>query len=144
MVSAAMKRILPSVFTLDEVEKVLPAVEKMVLKLQVLDGAIELLETVEMEIDEEDRAQVQYMVRFNKEFHQLCYKYYRLAEKLELIGVVLQDIEEGVVDFPYVYRGKKVMLCWKMGEKRITHWHETENVDACYEGRKKIVDLIVR
>src|SRR3989344_1031394 len=105
MVSVAMKIILPTVFTLDEVETVLPLVEKMVLKLQVLDGAIELLETVEMDIDEEDRAQVQYMVRFNKEFHQLCYKYYRLAEKLELMGVVLQDIEEGGGGFSPVYRG---------------------------------------
>ncbi len=128
-------------FTLEEIEELLPIVEKMVLKLQVLDTAIEMLESVELEIDEENRGHVQYMIKFNKEFHKLCYKYYHLAEKLELKGVILQDIEEGIVDFPYIYRGKRVMLCWRSGEDKIGHWHE---VDECYEGRKKIVDLDVR
>ncbi len=127
-----------SSFSLAEIERLLPKVERMVVKLQVLDTAIEMLESVELEIDEENRGHVQYMIKFNKEFHKLCYKYYHQAEKLELKGVILQDIEEGIVDFPYIYRGKKVMLCWQMGEKKIGHWHEE---DACYEGRKKIVNL---
>ncbi len=140
MVSVSDKSNVTVSFTLKDIEESLPTVEKMVLKLQVLDTAIEMLESVELEIDEENRGQVQYMIKFNKEFHKLCYKYYHLAEKLELKGVVVQDIEEGIVDFPYIYRGKKVLLCWKMGEKKIGHWHE---VDECYEGRRKIVNLDV-
>jgi hypothetical protein len=141
MVSIADKNNGGVSFSLAEVEKLLPKVEKMVLKLQVLDMAIEMLESVELEIDEENRGQVQYMIKFNKEFHKLCYKYYHLAEKLELQGVVLQDIDGGVVDFPYIYRGKKVMLCWRSGEEKVGHWHE---IEECYEGRKKIVDLDLR
>jgi hypothetical protein len=48
-----------------------------------------------------------------------------LAE-MEAIGVEVQDLQEGVLDFPCAVDGKVVMLCWRMGEAAITHWHELE------------------
>jgi len=49
-----------------------------------------------------------------------------LAE-IEAIGVSVQDLEEGLLDFPCVMDGKTVLLCWKLGEDSITHWHEPED-----------------
>lgn len=49
-----------------------------------------------------------------------------LAE-IEAIGVQVQDLDEGLLDFPCVMEGKTVMLCWKLGEDAITHWHEQED-----------------
>ncbi len=46
-------------------------------------------------------------------------------------------IEQGLVDFPTTYAGRWVFLCWKLGERRLTHWHE---VDAGFQGRRKITD----
>jgi hypothetical protein len=57
-----------------------------------------------------------------------------LAE-IEAIGVEVQDLEEGLLDFPCVMEGKKVLLCWKLGEDSITHWHEPEDGFA---GRKPL------
>jgi hypothetical protein len=48
-----------------------------------------------------------------------------LAE-MEAIGVKVQDLQTGVLDFPCAVDGKIVMLCWRMGETAITHWHELE------------------
>ena len=48
-----------------------------------------------------------------------------LAE-MEAIGVQVQDLQAGVLDFPCSVDGKVVMLCWRMGETAITHWHEVE------------------
>jgi hypothetical protein len=48
-----------------------------------------------------------------------------LAE-MEAIGVTVQDLQTGVLDFPCAVDGKIVMLCWRMGETAITHWHELE------------------
>ncbi len=141
MVSVSAKHVVSDCFTLEQIEVLLPKIEKMMLKLQVLDTAVEMLESVELDVEEDNLAHVQYMMKFNKEFHKLCYKYYQLAEKLGLLGVIIKDIEEGLVDFPYMYRGKKVLLCWKMGEEKVGHWHE---VDECYDERKKIVDLNMR
>ena len=47
-------------------------------------------------------------------------------EEIDEIGVQVQDLEEGVLDFPCVVEGKVVMLCWRMGEAAITYWHEVE------------------
>jgi hypothetical protein len=57
-----------------------------------------------------------------------------LAE-IEAIGVEVQDFEEGLLDFPCMMDGKTVMLCWKLGEDSITHWHEPEDGFA---GRKPL------
>jgi hypothetical protein len=47
-------------------------------------------------------------------------------------------LEEGLVDFPSTYQGRMVLLCWKLGERRVSHWHE---VDAGFRGRQKISDV---
>lgn len=57
-----------------------------------------------------------------------------LAE-IEAIGVEVQDLEQGLLDFPCTVDGKVVMLCWKLGEDAIAHWHEPE---AGVAGRKPL------
>jgi hypothetical protein len=63
-----------------------------------------------------------------------------LAE-IDSIGVQVKDIDTGLLDFPCVVEGSVVLLCWKMGESSITHWHSTEEGFA---GRKPIDERIAR
>jgi hypothetical protein len=63
-----------------------------------------------------------------------------LAE-IDSIGVQVKDIDTGLLDFPCVVEGSVVLLCWKMGEPSITHWHGTEEGFA---GRKPIDERIAR
>jgi hypothetical protein len=63
-----------------------------------------------------------------------------LAE-IDSIGVQVKDIDTGLLDFPCVVEGSVVLLCWKMGEPSITHWHSTEEGFA---GRKPIDERIAR
>ena len=57
-----------------------------------------------------------------------------LAE-IDSIGVLVKDLEEGLLDFPSVMDGKPVLLCWKLGEPAIAHWHTEEEGFA---GRKPL------
>jgi hypothetical protein len=43
--------------------------------------------------------------------------------EIDSIGVQVKDLQEGLLDFPYVMDGRTVLLCWKLGETAITHWH---------------------
>ena len=43
---------------------------------------------------------------------------------LEAQGVVLRDLEEGVVDIPFRKEGELVYLTWKLGEEAPVFWHE--------------------
>jgi hypothetical protein len=44
-------------------------------------------------------------------------------------------IEDGLVDIPTTYEGRWVYLCWHVGEREVTHWHET---DAGFPGRQPL------
>jgi hypothetical protein len=63
-----------------------------------------------------------------------------LAE-IDAIGVQVKDIETGLLDFPCKLQGEVILLCWKMGEKDITHWHGT---DEGFASRKPIDERILR
>jgi len=41
-------------------------------------------------------------------------------------GIIVRDMERGLVDFPSPRDGREVFLCWIGGEDRIDFWHETD------------------
>ena len=47
----------------------------------------------------------------------------KIAE-LEDFGVVIKDLDYGLVDFPAERYGEKVLLCWKYGEPEVIYWHK--------------------
>jgi hypothetical protein len=51
------------------------------------------------------------------------------------LGVVLKDIELGLVDFPARLHGRDVYLCWHLGEERVGYWHD---VDGGYRQRQPL------
>jgi hypothetical protein len=55
--------------------------------------------------------------------------------EIDSIGVQVQSLQDGVLDFPCQLGGDLVLLCWKIGEPAITHWHGLED-DA--EARKPL------
>jgi hypothetical protein len=57
------------------------------------------------------------------------------VEAIQALGCVVKDLETGLIDFPTVYRGRDVMLCWKLGEPEIQFWH---GADEGFAGRKAI------
>jgi hypothetical protein len=55
--------------------------------------------------------------------------------EINAIGVQVKDLDIGLLDFPCKVNGEIVLLCWKMGEPTISHWHGTEEG---YAGRRPI------
>jgi len=48
--------------------------------------------------------------------------------ELEDRGIVLRDVERGLVDFPCRHPGgKTVLLCWQLGEPDLAWWHFPED-----------------
>jgi hypothetical protein len=56
-------------------------------------------------------------------------------ESIQEMGCLVKDLNIGLIDFPTLYRGQEVYLCWKLGEAEIGWWHGTEEGFA---GRKPI------
>ena len=65
-----------------------------------------------------------------------CAANYNAAiERIHSLGCQIKDLEQGLVDFPTLFEGREVLLCWKLGEERIEWWHGLEDGFA---GRKPI------
>lgn len=56
-------------------------------------------------------------------------------ESIEEIGVLVKDLDVGLVDFPTLFRGEEVYLCWRMDEDNIEYWH---GVQEGFRGRRPI------
>jgi hypothetical protein len=61
--------------------------------------------------------------------------------EIDAIGVQVKDLDIGLLDFPCEVEGETILLCWKLGEKSITHWH---NTTEGFAGRKPIDQRITR
>jgi hypothetical protein len=59
----------------------------------------------------------------------------RCVERLEALGVLVKDLDRGLVDFPAVHDGEEVLLCWQAGEDEVAFWHGT---DEGFAGRKPL------
>jgi hypothetical protein len=60
-----------------------------------------------------------------------------IFEHVEEMGVLIKDLDIGLIDFLTHYHGREVCLCWKLGEDHIRFWHGT---DEGFRGRKPIDD----
>ena len=55
--------------------------------------------------------------------------------EIDTIGVQVKDLDTGLLDFPCRLEDQVVLLCWRMGETSIEHWH---TVDSGFQGRQPV------
>ncbi len=58
-----------------------------------------------------------------------------LVHEIQDNGVIVKDVNIGLLDFPSLMNGREVYLCWKYDEREIGFWHE---VESGYAGRQPI------
>ncbi len=134
-------------FTIDEAERALPKVRRLLNKLHTLKAQINFLadqkeSSVELTepFSEEEMYRFAFVqeIKLNRELHKHTYEFFAIIDQLNELGCVVKDLDEGLIGFPRLLNGRYVWLCWKEGEDRITFWHDIENGFA---GRQPIIDL---
>lgn len=60
--------------------------------------------------------------------------------ELEALDIQLKDRRLGLVDFPTELDGRRVLLCWRLGEPSVQYWHDE---DAGYSGRQPLSPTLV-
>jgi hypothetical protein len=48
-----------------------------------------------------------------------------LIDHLESLGVVIRDLDAGLVDIPTVRDGEPAWLCWRLADPELGFWHTT-------------------
>lgn len=59
----------------------------------------------------------------------------RLVGQIEELGVLVKDLDRGLVDFPALRGEEEVLLCWELGEEEIAFWH---GLEEGFAGRKPL------
>lgn len=126
-------------FTVEEAQKLIPKIKKSFSKIISLKKAIDAISSIQIDVNEIDFDEFEHMnTKLGKEFHKLCYEFYREMGILNKTGCIIKDLELGLVDFFCRFEGRDIFLCWKLGEDKISFWHE---LDEGFQGRQRILDF---
>jgi hypothetical protein len=134
-------------FTLDQALSLLPVLESL---LRTAIGGKKIMEDIEAEMQALNHriflnggthVDVVAVARRKAERAKAEQRAKDALAEIDSIGVQVKDLDIGLLDFPCEVEGRVVLLCWKMGEHSITHWHGTEEGFA---GRKPIDERIAR
>ncbi|MCZ6793220.1 MAG: DUF2203 domain-containing protein [Planctomycetota bacterium] len=71
------------------------------------------------------------------ELNHLIDKINCYIREVEELGCFVEEFKRGIVNFPSLYNGRKVFLCWRPDETRVSHWHE---LDETFNERVPIRD----
>jgi len=128
-------------FSINDAERLLPTLSPLVLRAQRLKTTLEEYEDVSLRrriMTDGTEEDLELPEPLDAEHQALKEEFYKAVDRVNSHGCILRDVEQGVVDFATRFEGRDVFLNWRLGETRITHWHENEDNVA---GRKRILEL---
>jgi hypothetical protein len=50
----------------------------------------------------------------------------RSVSRIQELGVLVKDLDRGLIDFPALRGDEEVLLCWEVGEEKVAYWHGLE------------------
>jgi hypothetical protein len=128
-------------FTLEESQMLLPILESLL--RQAINGK-KLIEDVDNEFQETAHRvflnggmllNVVHLAQRKAERARAIRRVKDALAEIDATGVQVKDIDIGLLDFPCRVEGDILLLCWRLGESSITHWHGT---DEGFASRKPI------
>jgi hypothetical protein len=119
-------------FTLDEAQSLLPVLESLLKR--AIEGKRDA-EEVESKLAELSRriylsggmrVDLAHVARDRAEMEAHLERVRESIAEIDSIGVQVKDLDTGLLDFPFRLDEDIVLLCWRMGESAIEHWHTVE------------------
>lgn len=122
-------------FTLEEANRLLPSVRRILLRLRSAHGLISAMRGDAKRAAsgaEQGGGGMAQGARYVRALTTISAK----SQELDHLGVQIKDYERGLIDFPTMRDGRVVLLCWQLGEnEELTWWHD---VDAGFAGRQPL------
>jgi hypothetical protein len=128
-------------FTLQQAEQVLPQVESVIREAIALKSEYQQAESECQEFRRRVMLQGGMLVDHSKLLDRngrrdaSAQQLKEAIQKILEYGCLVKDLDIGLIDFPTLFNGHEVYLCWKLGESGIQFWH---GVEEGFRGRKAI------
>ena len=134
-------------FTVAEAENLLPVLESLLRSaiqakalIEEVDGEMQSLAN-RIFVNGGTMVDVVKVARRKAEREKATQRAKDAVAEIDATGVQVKDLDIGLLDFPCVVEGEVILLCWKLGEDKIGHWH---NTTEGFAGRKPIDERILR
>ena len=134
-------------FTLDEAQSLLPVLEALLKRAMESKQAADEVEAGLSSLAQRIylsggmRVDVNQVAQKRAEAETHAQRARESIAEIDAIGVQVKDLDSGLLDFPFRLDDEVVLLCWRVGEPAIEHWH---TVDAGFQGRKPVDDRFRR
>jgi hypothetical protein len=129
-------------YTVDQANRTLPLVrrivEDVVREHERWQGAIVQLDVL-MSTSRADLPDPR-IAALEREVQSIARDLDRCQGELEALDIQLKDRRIGLIDFPSELDGRRVLLCWRLGEPSVQFWHDE---DAGYAGRQPLSPTLV-
>jgi hypothetical protein len=128
-------------FTLDEAQSLLPVLEALLKRAIESKQATEKVEgdlsalAHRIYISGGMRIDVGKVAKLRAEAESHTQRTRETVAEIDSIGVQVKDLDTGLLDFPFRLDDEIVLLCWRLGETAIEHWH---TVDSGFQGRQPV------
>lgn len=128
-------------FTIEEAQSLLPVLESLLKR--AIEGK-QAAEKVESDLAEMARriyfsggmrVDAAEVLKQRNELEEYLKRVRETIAEIDEIGVQVKDLDTGLLDFPCRVDDEVVLLCWRMGETSIEHWHTME---AGFKGRQPL------
>ena len=111
-------------FTRDEANALLPRVEPMLRKLRDARDRLTDAEAHELLAD---AAPANGGGEAGRQVGDAFLEVRDLLAEIQELGLVIRDIDRGLIDFPAIVDDAEVYLCWQLDEPEIGFWHDLES-----------------
>ncbi len=128
-------------FTLDEAQSLLPVLEALLKRARESKEAAESVESGLTDLSRRIylsggmKVDISSVTRQRTVMESHLERLRESIAEIDSIGVQVKDLDSGLLDFPFKLDEEVVLLCWKLGEPAIEHWH---TVESGFRGRQPV------
>jgi hypothetical protein len=114
------------IYTLDEARVLLPQVRATLLQLAIERRRADAShDELHRRLRHDGNGDPTDQARLEATTEELRARVRDLLDHLESLGVVIRDLDAGLVDIPTLRDGEPAWLCWRLADPELGYWHST-------------------
>jgi hypothetical protein len=121
-----------------DLRKTLPALRRVLRDIEKTEDRLDILDLICNRSVVSENSDLQEYLSIKVKYHRKITEFEGMLLHMEEEGFLLRDLDKGVVHFVGRKGGKTVLLCWKEGEKKISHWHALDDQSTDEDTRRRI------
>jgi len=113
-------------YTVDEARALLPQVRGALLQLAIERRRADVAhDALHRSLRDGSNVKPAEQARLEATSAELSTRVRDLLDHLESLGVVVRDLDAGLVDIPTLRDGERAWLCWRLADPELGYWHTT-------------------